>query len=79
MSVVMTSRPDGEKYKRAREWGKSVVNVQWLNEILFGHYSCLQQPDSHKYQQYNLGNPFRIDYILVPHLMGKLQISFTYS
>lgn len=49
-----------------------MVNVQWLNEILFGHYSCLQQPDSHKYQQYNLGNPFRIDYILVPHLMGKL-------
>ncbi|KAG8327809.1 PAX-interacting protein 1 [Homalodisca vitripennis] len=69
-NILVCRRPDGEKYRRAREWGKSVVNVQWLNEILFGHYSCLQQPDSHKYQQYNLGNPFRIDYILVPHLMA---------
>lgn len=65
-------RPDGEKYKKARELQKSVVNVQWLNEIIFGHYSCLQQVDSQKYQQFNLGNPFRIDYALVPHLMSKL-------
>ncbi|XP_039297213.1 PAX-interacting protein 1 isoform X2 [Nilaparvata lugens] len=72
--ILICRRPDGEKYKKAREWGKSVVNVQWLNEILFGHYSCLQQADSHKYQQFNLGNPFRIDYALVPHLMGAWKI-----
>ncbi|XP_054280605.1 PAX-interacting protein 1 isoform X6 [Macrosteles quadrilineatus] len=69
-NILVCRRPDGSKYRRARELGKSVVNVQWLNEILFGHYSCLQQPDSHKYQQYHLGNPFRIEYILVPHLMA---------
>lgn len=25
-----------------------------------------------KFQQFNLGNPFRIEYALIPHLMGEL-------
>jgi PAX-interacting protein 1 len=60
------------KYKKAREWSRPVVNAQWLNEILFGHYSSIQQPDMPKFQQFNLGNPFRIEYALIPHLMGEL-------
>lgn len=34
--------------------------------------SALHQSDAPKYQQFSLGNPFRLDYSLVPHLMGKL-------
>lgn len=64
-------RLEGKKVKKAREIGKPIVNVQWLNELLFGHFTCLQQPDNPKYQQYNLNNPFKIDYTLVIHLMGK--------
>ncbi|RZF32831.1 hypothetical protein LSTR_LSTR011477 [Laodelphax striatellus] len=72
--ILICRKPEGEKYRKARELSKSVVNVQWLNEILFGHYACLQQADSHKYQQFNLGNPFRIDYGLVPHLMAAWKV-----
>lgn len=73
-NILVCRRPEGEKYKKAREWGRSVVNVQWLNEVLFGHYSCLQHPENPKYQQFNIGNPFRIDYTLVPHLMGAWKV-----
>jgi len=70
--LLLRYRLEGAKYKKAREWNRPVVNAQWLNEILFGHYSCIQQPDMQKFQQFNLGNPFRIDYGLIPHLMGEL-------
>ncbi|KAF6207670.1 hypothetical protein GE061_016117 [Apolygus lucorum] len=73
-NILVCKRPEGEKYRKARDWGRSVVNVQWLNEVIFGHYSCLQHPENHKYQQFNIGNPFRIDYTLVPHLMGAWKV-----
>jgi len=64
-------RLEGKKVKKARDTNRPVVNVQWLNEILFGHLSCMYQPENAKYQQFNLNNPFRVDYNLVLHLMGK--------
>jgi PAX-interacting protein 1 len=77
--ILVCRRLEGAKYKKAREWNRPVVNAQWLNEILFGHYSCIQQPDMQKFQQFNLGNPFRIDYGLIPHLMAawKMPINVT--
>lgn len=69
--IVVCKKAEGGKYKKAKETNKVTVNVQWLNEVLFGHYTCIQQPEVHKYQQYNLSNPFRVDYSLVLHLMGK--------
>lgn len=65
-------RLEGKKVKKARDTNRPVVNVQWLNEILFGHLSCMYQPENAKYQQFNLNNPFRVDYNLVLHLMGKI-------
>lgn len=62
--------PEGKKVKKARDLGKPVVNVQWLNEIIFGHFSCIYQPDLPKFQQFNMGNPFKIEYVLIMHLMG---------
>lgn len=47
------------------------MNVAWLSDILLGNLDALKQLDSPKYQQYNLPTPFRLDYTLVPHLMGK--------
>lgn len=55
--------------KKAREYGKPFVNVQWLNEILFGRFAVIQQADSPKFQQY-VGNPFKIEPSYVP-LIGK--------
>lgn len=71
----MNFRPDGQKYKKAREWQTSVVNAQWLTDLLCGQTNALHQLESPKYQQFSLNNPFRLEYSLVPHLMG---ITFTY-
>lgn len=70
--ILVCRKAEGAKYKKAKDTNKVVVNVQWLNEVLFGHYVCIQQPDVHKYQQFNLSNAFRVDYTLIPHLMGIL-------
>lgn len=70
-------RLEGKKVKKARDINRPVVNVQWLNEILFGHLSCMYQPENVKYQQFNLNNPFRVDYNLVLHLMGKISVIIT--
>lgn len=68
---ILIDRPEGKKVKKARDYGKPIVNVQWLNEILFGRCSCIYQPELQKFQQYNMGNPFKIDYTYVMHLMSK--------
>ena len=67
----MFFRGDGIKYIKARDWGVPVVNVQWVNEILLGHYSAVQITKGCKYQQFNLEDPFTMDTALIPHLMGK--------
>lgn len=69
--LLFDFRPDGPKYKRAREWQINVVNAQWLTDLLCGQMSALHQIDAPKYQQFSLGNPFRLDYSLIPHLMGN--------
>lgn len=72
INVFLFCRPDGAKYKKAREWQINVVNAQWLTDLLCGQMSALHQTDAPKYQQFSLGNPFRLDYSLVPQLMGKI-------
>lgn len=63
--------------KKARDYGKPIVNVQWLNEIIFGNFSCIYQPDQPKFQQYNVGSsPFKIEYLLIKHLMGIYHLLF---
>lgn len=70
-SVLVCKKPEGRKYKRAKDWNIPVVNTIWLSDILQGNLSQMSQYDSSKYQQYNLNGPFRIDCVLVTHLMSK--------
>ncbi|KAL1454189.1 hypothetical protein WDU94_010469, partial [Cyamophila willieti] len=70
VDFLIARKLDGPKVKKAKELQRPIVNVQWLNEVMFGHYACIQQVDNQKYQQFNLSHPFRIDYSLVLHLMG---------
>ncbi|XP_063980261.1 PAX-interacting protein 1 [Diachasmimorpha longicaudata] len=78
-TLLITRRPDGPKYKKAREWQISVVNAQWLTDVICGQVSAIHQIDAPKYQQFNASNPFRLDYSLVPHLMAawKMPINIT--
>lgn len=70
-TVLICKKPDGPKYKRAKDWNIPVVNTVWLSDILLGNLSGMSQFETAKYQQYNITGPFRIDYGLVPHLMSK--------
>lgn len=75
-SVLICKKPDGNKYKRAKEWNIPVVNCVWLSDILQGNLSHMSQYDQQKYQQYNLSGPLRIDYSLVVHLMSECAFQF---
>lgn len=75
-TVLICRRPEGAKYKRAKDWTMPVVNLVWLNDILLGNLSGMSQFELTKYQQYNLTGPLRIDYGLVPHLMSKYWIYY---
>ena len=47
------------------------VNVQWLNDVLFGLTLTAEQCTFNpKYQNFKLEDPFRMDYSLVPHLIA---------
>jgi len=58
------------KFQKAREWKKPVVNIQFLNEVMFGHAWNEQTMHSPKYQHFGLEQPFRFDVSLVAPLMG---------
>lgn len=51
---------------------KPVVNVQWLSDILFGAEIGIRDPTNIKYQQFNLIDPYLVNYDMVSHLMGTL-------
>jgi len=53
---------------------KPVVNVQWVNDILFGAEIGIRDPTNIKYQQFNLSNPFSINYDMVSDLMGMISL-----
>ncbi|KAG1673483.1 PAX-interacting protein 1 [Nymphon striatum] len=68
-TLLIAKKNDGQKFKKATEWRIPVVSVQWLNDILSGHYEALRSPLSQKYQNYNLDNAFKLDYTNIHHLM----------
>ncbi|XP_050353636.1 PAX-interacting protein 1-like isoform X2 [Nymphalis io] len=78
-TVLVCKRADGNKYRRARDWGIPVVSAAWLTDLLLGNMTALAQIENAKYQQFNLASPFRMDYSLVSHLMNawKMPINIT--
>ncbi|XP_049699175.2 PAX-interacting protein 1 isoform X1 [Helicoverpa armigera] len=78
-TVLICKRAEGNKYRRARDWGIPVVTAAWLTDLLLGNMSALSQIENAKYQQFNLTSPFRMDYSLVSHLMNawKMPINIT--
>lgn len=70
-TVLVCKKLEGDMFNAAKDWNIPVVNSLWLSDITIGNLSSMSQYDNQKYQQYNITAPFRIDYGLVPHLMGK--------
>ncbi|KAL5239337.1 hypothetical protein ACI65C_006747 [Semiaphis heraclei] len=67
--IVVSLKLEGELVEKALAINKPVVNVQWLNEILFGARIGIREPGNLKYQQFDLSNPFSVNYDMVSHLM----------
>lgn len=67
-------RLEGNLVETALALNKPVVNIQWLSDILLGAKIGLKNPKNIKYQQFDLPNPFLVNYDMVPHLMGMLLI-----
>ncbi|VVC95303.1 unnamed protein product [Leptidea sinapis] len=42
-TVVIAKRTDGNKYRRARDWGIPVVSAAWLTDLLLGNMTALSQ------------------------------------
>ncbi|XP_034827605.1 PAX-interacting protein 1 isoform X2 [Maniola hyperantus] len=78
-TVLICRRAEGNKYRRARDWGIPCVSAAWLTDLLLGNMTALAQIENAKYQQYNVQHPFRMDYSLVSHLMNawKMPINIT--
>jgi PAX-interacting protein 1 len=69
MKILLAHKPEGNKYQKAREWKIPVVNIQFLNELMFG-LGALGFIHSPKYQHFNVDQPFRFDITPVAHLMS---------
>lgn len=42
-TVLICKRAEGNKYRRAREWGVPVVTAAWITDLLLGNTSALAQ------------------------------------
>lgn len=70
LHLWLSSRMEGKKYEKARDWQTPVVNVNWLTDILLGNLDALRLPVHQKYQQFGQGNEFNMNLNVVAHLMG---------
>lgn len=48
-SILVCKKPEGNKYKFAKEWNIPVVNCAWLSDILQGNLSHMTQYDNQRY------------------------------
>lgn len=70
MLYIFFSSLSGDIIDTAFALKRPIVNVQWLNDILFGAINGVKNPKNIKYQQFSLSNPFVVNYDMVSHLMG---------
>lgn len=68
-SVLICKKPEGLKYEKAKEWHIPVVNVQWLSDLVIGHYDALSLPVNTRYLQVGQGDQFLLDLGKVSNLM----------
>lgn len=78
--LFLIFRLEGKKYEKAIEWRIPIVNVQWLIEVLLGHFDVLQfSCISKKFQQFDFKDPFKLDYNSVQNLMSAWKIPIKVS
>ncbi|XP_057658096.1 PAX-interacting protein 1-like isoform X1 [Diorhabda carinulata] len=68
-TLLISAKADGKKCAYAKKWQIPVVNVQWLTDIMLGHFTALNQLEHQIYQQFPNPPNFSFDPKLVPNLM----------
>lgn len=70
-SGIVSFRPVGLKYEKAKEWKIPCVNAQWLCDVLLGNFEALRQIQHSRYSIYTHSEPLMPNPQLVQNLMGK--------
>ncbi|XP_072382346.1 uncharacterized protein Ptip [Diabrotica undecimpunctata] len=68
-TLLISAKADGKKCSYAKKWQIPVVNLQWLTDIMLGHFTALNQLEHQIYQQFHNPPNFSFDPKLVPNLM----------
>ncbi|CAG9814579.1 unnamed protein product [Phaedon cochleariae] len=68
-TLLISAKGDGKKVSYAKKWQIPVVNVQWLTDVMLGHFAAMNQMDHQMYQQFQNPPNFSFDPKLVPNLM----------
>ncbi|KAF4518538.1 hypothetical protein B566_EDAN004282 [Ephemera danica] len=77
--ILICRKTEGSKFQQARLWHTTVVNAHWLHDVMQGHFRALHATSFVKYQQYNLENPFALDYNQMSHLMMAWKVPVSIS
>lgn len=67
---IISYRPVGLKYEKAKEWKIPCVNAQWLCDVLLGNFEALRQIQHSRYSIYTHSEPLMPNPQLVQNLMG---------
>nr|CAH7749107.1 unnamed protein product [Callosobruchus chinensis] len=68
-TLLISAKSDCKKSQYAKKWQIPVVNVQWLTDIMLGHFTAMNQMENQIYQQFPNPPNFSFDPKLVPNLM----------
>ncbi|CAG0889419.1 unnamed protein product [Cyprideis torosa] len=58
---LICKKPEGEKFRKAREWRIPTVNILFLSDLMLGDPSGLAHPRARKYVDFYHEDPFRIE------------------
>lgn len=72
--TIVSFRPVGLKYEKAKEWKIPCVNAQWLCDVLLGNFEALRQIQHSRYSIYTHSEPLMPNPQLVQNLMGTCSI-----
>lgn len=78
-TLLIAGKAEGSKYLHAKKWATPVVNVQWLTDVMLGHFSALNQLEHIKYQQFPNPPSFNFEPNLVPSLMHAWKMPINIS
>ncbi|KAI1293705.1 PAX-interacting protein 1 [Halotydeus destructor] len=75
-TVVICKKPEGEKHKKAVEWGIPFTNTHWLFDLYLGLNDALQQPlgASLRHKRFDFKDHFELEYAAIRPLIAAWKV-----